>query len=204
MFEDIRRGFSNIPEEVVRLWIEPLAQNNGWPVTDGWDRRITGEDFTFWNDATWEKLEVNLAEVQYSPGHNGMIRGLFEAYIQGIENNYWRLLGEDGKRRFRRARDFIIRNEVFPQPPILMIDELERYEALDGNHRFLGYIIAYRTHEQFLASSPEDQSAFLASINQETFSPPRDIQEVWICKPNWANSERVQTRNYLRQFGMEF
>lgn len=204
MFEDIRRDFPNIPEEAVRLWIEPLAQRNGWPVNDGWDERITGETFTFWNNAVWEKLEVNLAEVEYSSGHHGMMRGLFEAYVQGAENDYWRLLGEDGKRRFRRAADFIIKNEVFPQPPILTIDELGRYEALDGNHRFLAYVIAYRTHEQFLASSREDQLAFLTSIEKESFSPPRDIQEVWICRPNWSNSGKAQTRNYLRQFGMEF
>lgn len=203
MFDEIRRDLPNIPEEAVQLWIEPLAQKNGWPVSDGWDMRITGEPFSFWNDAIWEKTRLDLTQIEFSRGHKNMMRGLHDAYISGVQNDYWRLLGNDGKTRFQRAFHFVVRNQVFPQPPILLLNEMGQYEALDGNHRFLAYVLAFRTHEQFLTSSEVEQAAFLFTLNRQSFEPPHNTQEVWVCTPNWVNSERSRTRTYLRGFGMD-
>lgn len=203
MFDEIRRDLPNIPEEAVQLWIEPLAQKNGWPVLDGWDMRITGEPFSFWNDATWEKTRLDLTQIEFSRGHNNMVRGLHDAYISGVQNDYWMLLGNDGKTRFQRAFHFVVENQVFPQPPILLLNEIGQYEALDGNHRFLAYVLAFRVHEQFLTSSEVEQAAFLSTLNRQNFEPPQNTQEVWVCTPNWANSERSRTRTHLRGFGMD-
>ncbi len=185
MFEDIRRAFPNIPEEAVRLWILPLAQKEGWPPTrqHQWDVRVTGRLFSFWNAAEWEKMDVNLSEIPYSRGFADSMLGLREAYLLGVENDYWRLLGEDGRRRFNECYIYILKNQHFPQPPILSLNDTGKYDVVDGNHRFLGFITAKSAYKAYEEMNVAQQQEFLDSLNVENLSSPNSTQEVWICKP---------------------
>jgi len=193
-FEEIKNSFTNIPDEVIRLWIEPISLKEGWPVKNGWDVRVTGEDFLFWNDSNWQKKEVDLSKLDYSRLYFDMIRGLLDAYIYNVNNSYKDLLGVDGKKRFQSALMYISKNGTFPQPPVLCVNEIGKYEILDGNHRFFAFKIAEEAYYEGLRKDN----------NMMGIKRPDLIQELWICHPNWSNSKKAEDRNRLRGQGLGF
>jgi hypothetical protein len=204
MYETIQLGVPNIPEEAIRLWLLPFAEHLGWPPTrDTWGFKIGQEPIEFWNDAAWSKETINLSELDYSRGYHDTMRGLHEAYIQGINNIYFQDLGEDGKSRFTRSLRYIVENQRFPQPPIIYPNELGAFEIMDGNHRFFSYVMAQRNYEAFSASSEEQKIRFLEGSRLKEFNEPLAEQEVWICRPNWANSDAARQRQYLRSRGLD-
>jgi len=205
MEERIKADAPNIPDEVIRLWLLGFAEHRGWPPAENgdWDLSVAGEPISFWNDAVWEKVNLDLSTLPYSRGYFDSMRGLRDAYVNNVDNQYSRDLGEDGKRRYGRCLKYIAANRVFPQPPILVLTELGEFDVLDGNHRFIAYISTERAYEDFIRATPEAQAAFLESIGSETFQLPHVIQEVWVCRPGWENSGRATLRTHLRQNGLD-
>jgi hypothetical protein len=205
MYDALHAAAPNIPEEVIRLWLLPFAEGGGFPVPQDnqWDKKKTGEEIQFWNASEWEKTTVDLSTLPYSRSYDDTMRGLRDAYHRGIQNAYWDTLGEDGKRRYENCYRYILRNRTFPQPPILSLNDVGRYDILDGNHRFFAYVSAEATGRQFEAATPQEQEAFLAVLGGERFEYPHLEQEIWICRPNWENSPSSRTRVYLRTQGCD-
>ncbi|MFZ3020295.1 MAG: hypothetical protein WA051_02130 [Minisyncoccia bacterium] len=199
MLDELKKIAPNIPDEVIKIWLLPFAEGVGLPTKDNeWDKKKTGEKIKFWDDAKWEKIKIDLSKIDYSKTYFDAMKGLHEAYVQGIHNDYSKLLGEDGKKRFWSAFVYIIKNGKFPQPPIMATDEIGKYQLLDGNHRFFAFIRVedvYLTYEQLSVSEKEN---FLEHIKMSAFNRPDICQEVWVCTPKWENSKEAQLRNFLR------
>ncbi|MEK7649592.1 MAG: hypothetical protein AAB367_01320 [Patescibacteria group bacterium] len=204
-YNKVQSSVPNIPEEVVRLWLLPWVKTLGWPPSGRiWNLRLGGESIAFWNDATWKKEKLHLPSLPYSPGYFDTMQGLHEAYIQGKENPYSRDLGENGRRRFHRSLKYIVKHRIFPKPPILYPNEIEKYEIMDGNHRFFALIAATRISEEIAEYALEEKKMFLEKMDIAELLPPENIQEVWVCRPNWENSANAKTRKYLRDNGIDF
>ncbi|MEK7516389.1 MAG: hypothetical protein AAB562_02225 [Patescibacteria group bacterium] len=203
MYEVITKVAPNIPEEVIKLWLLPFANERGFPPpsTDKWDIKITGETIAFWNDACWDKVNIDLSSIEYSKSYFDVMRGLNDAYNRGVKNDYWEHLGEDGKKRYNSFLVYILKNRKFPQPPILTINDVGKYEVLDGNHRFFGFVSAEKIYAELKSASPEQKQSFLKTLKVLTVEPPHITQEVWVCKPKWENSQNAKTRACLRSAG---
>lgn len=197
----IKEELFNIPEEVINLWIIPIAEINGWPPLDydQWDKKVTGESFSFWNDAAWEKKILNLEKIDYSSIYYDTMKGLNDAYINDKLNSYSSLT--NGKERFFNCLKYILENGNFPKPPIICLDEIDKYQILDGNHRFFAFLKSLKIYEEYKMLSSKEQDVFLKKLGIGKIVPININQEVWICRPKWENSKDAQTRQYLRKNG---
>ena len=198
-FNKIKEELFNVPEEVISLWIMPIAEIKGWPLSehDQWDKKVTGELFSFWNDATWEKKILDLEKIKYSNTYYDAMNGLNDAYINDKPNNYSSLI--NGNKRFFSCLKYILENEDFPKPPIMCLNEINEYEVLDGNHRFFAFSKALKIYEEYKMLPNQEQIKFLKKLEINNIVPTNINQEVWICKPKWENSRDAQTRQYLRK-----
>lgn len=200
ILKNIKIEFPNLPIEVINLWIFPIAEKKGWPPSEHnqWDKKVSGEQFSFWNDAKWEKVTLNLGEINYSQSYFNTMIGLRDAYMEGKQNNY--ALLENGKQRFLNCLRYILENGKFPQSPILCLDEFNEYCVLDGNHRFCAFLSAERLYKEYQTNSIEEQE-FLKKMEIANIKLPNIEQEVWICIPKWENSSDAQARLRLRELG---
>ena len=201
--EEIKLNFPKFPDEVIEFCLFPIAETEGGLPSkeNAWDTRVFGEKLNFWHDSEWKKTEVNLNSIPFSKMYVDTMKGMQDAYIDGIENSYWKHLGENGKRRFQKCLTYILKNSKFPVAPILITDEIGRHQVMDGNHRFLGLIVAERFYKEYQTLSLENRQKFLDGFKITSLKAPDSIQEVWICKPNWENNQNAQTRNLLRLSG---
>ena len=180
----IKKELFNIPEEVIEIWIFPIAKKKAWPPSE---------------HNQWDKVTINLGEINYSQSYSNTMIGLRDAYMKGKQNNYASL--ENGKQRFLNCLKYILENGKFPQPPILCLDEFNEYCILDGNHRFCAFLSAERLYKEYQTNSIEEQKIFLKTMEIANIKLPNIEQEVWMCVPKWENSPDAQTRLRLRESG---
>lgn len=201
MFDKLKNELPNIPEEVIRSWLLPFAENDGLPSSpdNEWDIRKTGETLSFWNDSKWEKITININQATYSRNHNRAIGSLIDAYVKNVNNSYYQYLGQDGKNRFLKCLHYILKNGVFPVAPIVMITHKNQYEVLDGNHRFAAYKSVNQAHLELESLPINERKPMLENLGNK----PKDFQEIWVCRPKWENSPRVTLQKQLFEKGID-
>ncbi|MGM0582956.1 MAG: hypothetical protein ACQETL_19925 [Bacteroidota bacterium] len=135
MFESIKKDLPYFPDQVIKDWLLPFAQDEGWPPTaERWQYLLKEKNLDRWRSASWELKELDFSKLVLSPRCMASLYALVRAYTLGEDNEYSRALGERGKERFHIQLHYLIDYGVFPSPPVL-IDHGEGLEIMDGNHR---------------------------------------------------------------------
>lgn len=170
MFNVIKQDLPNFPDQVVRDWIEPFAEDEGWPPTAARWRNILKEtDLDRWRSVSWELKEEDFSALVLSPSCTASMGTLLRAYIGGDENEYSQALGERGKERFQIQLHQLIDHGIFPSPPVL-VDHGEGLEIMDGNHR----VAALCAWLQW-----KDNAKFLEKLGKEP-RPLKELQPIWV------------------------
>lgn len=170
MFESIKQDLPNFPDEVIRDWIEPFAQDEGWPPTAArWRNLLKETDLDRWRSVSWELKDQDFSALVLSPSCTASLGALLRAYIGGEDNEYSQALGERGKERFHTQLHQLIDHGVFPSPPVL-VDHGEGLEIMDGNHR----IAALCAWSQW-----KENAKFLEKLGKEP-KPLKALQPVWV------------------------
>lgn len=180
---EIKKILPNFPDEIIKLWLLPFALKLGWPPEkhERWSLILAEKPIEFWRNIKWEKKEIDLSKTPFSAITRGAIKGIADAYLFGKNNNYWRELGKNGKQRFYDAYKYIAKNGILPKPLILLTNESNDYDVVDGNHRLLAFLAIKKIYDEYNTLSENDKIKYCPpGFNKEfRFS---SIQKVWIAK----------------------
>ena len=134
--------FPNLPDEIRRLWLEPIAVEYGWPFqsidesTEGtkW-KYVLGVDVTLRNFAG---LMWNLEEIEVSS--QGFCRQTIHAINTVREQNTTNkdtMFADvcDTQERFMSCVYYIRKHGVVPEPLVCLMTNEGSIDMLDGHHR---------------------------------------------------------------------
>ena len=198
MLEQIKKDLPNFPEEVITLWLLPYAEKLGWPPSEHerWNNILADKLLSVWQKTVWEKRTVDLSEIPRSRRCNEKVRGMFEAFVLGRENDYSRGLGEEGKNKFISLLKLILETGVFPEPPILYEDgqQYHQYMFCDLFGCDLNYIrrIPFGTKGQ-------DKWAYQALLDKhETPNDPQMMLEAGQMKSKKEKYFKTEVEKVIR------
>lgn len=183
-FDEVKRDLPNFPDEVIEIWLLPFAQTKGWPPGDLWGAILDYKDLNYLKKLKWEKTSVSIQDIKLTQLTIRGIKQMRVAYLDEEKNIMWDNLGEDGKKRYKNALSYIAQNGVFPKPIILQKNPDGAHDILDGNHRFLSYLVSDKLYNDFEKLSDTEK----AENNSQMFEKcgfmlckPLEFQNVWIC-----------------------
>ena len=172
--QSLKISLPNFPNDVLEEWLLPLARRLGWPPPTPlgpWASPLMERPLNFWRSVTWTLEQRPLTRAMLSSRSDDIIRGLHDAYINMIPNDYSRLLGESGRDRFYFALAFLSEHGVFPKA-IAVLEENGRLTILDGSHR----VTAYFAYEQMLS-----EPSLRANLSPGSV-PLRPLQPMWVAR----------------------
>jgi len=139
-----KRLLPNMPDELFRLYMEPMIAQHGWPfysldspTTMPWWRLFDCHDVRTISDLRWERREFQFSIGIFHRYARTQIDGLLAAHVFGVNNEYSTI--PNTTTRFYNARRYIAGSGRMPLPIVLMKDlndlRLAELRILDGNHR---------------------------------------------------------------------
>ena len=172
MFQSIKKDLPNFPDQVVRDWIQPFAEDEGWPpITERWKYLLKEMNLERWRKVTWDLEERDFTKLSLSSECMFSLQEMLRAYINDEDNVYKRDLGERGKERFHVQLHYLIDNGALSSPPVL-VDHGDGLEIMDGNHRVAALCAWYQW---------KDNPVFTAKLGREA-AVLKERQPVWIGK----------------------
>jgi hypothetical protein len=170
MFNAIKKDLPNFPDQIIKDWLEPFAEDEGWPpAAERWRYLLKETDLDRWRSVNWKLEEHDFTRLSLSLSCMASLRALLRAYVEGEDNEYFQALGERGKERFHIQLHQLIDHGVFPSPPVL-VDHGEGLEIMDGNHRIAALCAWHQLREC---------SDFLDKLGKKPV-PLSALQPVWI------------------------
>lgn len=134
-----RAMLRNMPDEVFRIYLEPLIRSNGWPFrgvdspTFGvWRNYFDGHTLKKISQLTWKREKISFRFARFHPSSKDRIRWIIGAHIYGLNTPCANVV--NGRARFIRCQRYIASTARMPVPVILM-RSYAGLRILDGNHR---------------------------------------------------------------------
>jgi hypothetical protein len=135
-----RNFFPNMPDEVFEMWLDPIAEEYGWPFKSPsdstketkWGGVFRGAPLSFWADTTWCRKQINLTTDPINRHSEYLIRTLLHGYTNGVPT----LIADvaDTEKRVRSCADYIRTYGNIPKPVVAIIRDRE-IDIVDGYHR---------------------------------------------------------------------
>ena len=175
LIDTIMATMPSVPVEVAQMWLQPIAEVNGWPPRpekhgDRWRYILQGKPIADWNRVKWEKVVRSIEFKELAPQSQLMINGLIDVYVFKKHNDFSNL--HNGQERFSRALNYVIANGTIPESLIAM-PKAGKLELVDGSHR-LAALFTYA----LLRANP--------TMSDQLSADAKDIKEnhaVWLLKP---------------------
>ena len=183
LFEKIKMDLPNFPEEVVRLWLLPFAEDIGWPPTplSEWNGKLENKNLDFWKESSWEKTSVNLDEVVFSFWQIQANKGMYAAFVLNQNNAYSQTLGEKSKIHFNKILREMLQTGIFKEPAIFFEAEPGKFNITDGNHKYLAYVRCCEIWNSIKHLSNLEKAQQASKYSVPNIVRPSRHQEVWIC-----------------------
>lgn len=177
MFQKIKKSLPNVPDEVLHLWLVPIAEGGyGWPPPEydlgKWRYVLALKSLDYWNKVRWEKIKhrfdnASIFAMTDNPLIGSSVAGIIEAHTQQKTNAFSNLV--DGKARFFSLVEYVLEHRTLPAPPIIL-QSTKGLEIIDGNHR-----LAALTHARSLI----EDTAKNASPSQKGRVQIYDEHDAW-------------------------
>lgn len=169
MFDAIKADLPNLPDEVISMWLLPMAMaGKGWPPDPhglGSWRYILGlKSLDYWRKTQWDQTTHSLEFNTLCPETRISLDHLFRAHALGEKNEYSNL--KDGKERFNSVFQYVRSHGVIPRPAIIRHKE-NGLSLLDGNHR-----VSALTAARVFWRNEASRHAIACS--------PQELQPVWV------------------------
>jgi hypothetical protein len=150
MIQRIKNTLPNFPEEVIETWLLPFAVSEGWPPkidSDGiplerWRYLLAKKRWSEIQNLSWSKETKHISIQEIGSKSLSSLIQIFEAVVLG-QSNLMSMSIPDLKQRFENIVDYISQNGEMPNPPILYINDMNKYEVFDGNHRLSAYYYCF-------------------------------------------------------------
>ena len=135
-----RKFFPNMPDEVFEMWLEPIAEDYGWPFQDSsdsikgtkWSGIFGNYDLNFWTTIEWSRIEIEIYPELFTDITCRHLIAIIDCCVESAFTITANLL--DTKDRFRACAEFISTNGTIPKP-IVAVVRSRKVEIVDGNHR---------------------------------------------------------------------
>lgn len=132
----------DLPEEVFKLWIEPLVAADGWPFHSDsfgkpwgvWSQYFVGEPVKTFNQLRWERQQIVLDFASFEPHSRNIIKWVIGAHVHGQLTPVTQIKKGRGKESFLISRKFIQRAGRV-HTPVVLWKQSGGYKIMDGNHR---------------------------------------------------------------------
>ena len=139
-----KRLLPNMPEELFRLYMEPMIIQHGWPfyslespTTMPWSQLFDCHDIRTISELFWQRHEFPFSIRVFHRYSQRQIKGLVATHVFGDTNEYSSL--PNTKARFIQAQSYLGESGRMPVPVVLMKDAntqtIDELRILDGNHR---------------------------------------------------------------------
>ena len=149
MFELIKKTFPKFPDEVIKEWLLPFAEEEGWPPRLGFDsvpldrwRYLLGlKPFNVLKNLDWKEEYCHISIHDIEPNSQKSLIWIFESAILGKHNSMSNTIS-DLENRFKSVVKYIQSHGKMPKPPVLYFEN-GKYFIFDGNHRLSAYYYAF-------------------------------------------------------------
>jgi len=149
MIRLIKDTLPNFPDEVIKEWLLPFAESEGWPPQLGSDgiplkrwRYLLGlRPFGFFQRLNWKKEHKHISIHEIAEKSQPALVQIFEAAIFGRQNMMSSSIS-NLKERFESVVRYIESCGSMPNAPVLL-SENDKYYIFDGNHRLSAYYYCY-------------------------------------------------------------
>jgi len=193
LFKEIKRDLINFPDEAIREWLLPYANEIGWPsLNKRWEGIFFGKTLEFWKTTSWTKKKLDLTAIPFSIITVNGLNEMRQAYMFSVDNLYKRII-KDGPQRYLHTLSYALR---YDKPPgiVCLLYENNQYSIVDGNHRILGWLVsrdAIRAIAKMEKSDNKEHKERLVRLRQSmrkkwgtsSIAPFSSIQEVWVATP---------------------
>ncbi|MFA5270445.1 MAG: hypothetical protein WC400_02450 [Patescibacteria group bacterium] len=185
----IKKDLPNFPNEVITDWLEPYANQIGWPPNNArWLGILAGKSLAFWRGVTWKKVRQNLEQILFTPDARQGIEDMYSAYVKGsrgVRYDFRELAEESGKKRFLNIAIYMAQHGEFPKP-VAFLKVGEGHQIVDGNHRFLAWYYFKIMQKKFVDMSDSDRRQAFPNLSDRLIDDllafPSE-QLVWIAEP---------------------
>jgi len=145
MIKLIKDSLPNFPDEVIKEWLLPFAESEGWPPQLGYDgvplnqwRYLLGlRPFVLFQRLDWKKEYKHISIHEIVIEYQQALVQIFEAAILGRQNIMSSRIS-NLKERFESVVRYIKTHGSMPKAPALLLEK-GKYYILDGNHRLSAY-----------------------------------------------------------------
>jgi hypothetical protein len=165
---DIKKDLPNFPDEVIDMWILPLASQSttGWPPpnpfgSSRWQWILGEKNLDWWKKVNWKLEETDCSFGKLARGTQNTIQNMLASHIDGEENAY----GADPERFFNQLV-YVLKHGKFCKP-IAVVPVESGLSVVDGNNRIAA-------HACVLSASFPAEFARKGSVQL-----PSQVQRVW-------------------------
>lgn len=137
-----------MPEQVFKLYIEPLIKDLGWSytspssiVSQGWYEAFDRHQLNVIVELKWDSGETNYGSLKFHPDSARRLDWILEAHLDGLVNPCSSV--RNGKQRLESSVAYIERSHRLPNPVVFM-DSPQGFRILDGNHRLAAALLVSR------------------------------------------------------------
>jgi hypothetical protein len=166
--QDIKRDLPNFPDEVIEIWLLPIAnqQGMGWPPpnpfeSSDWKWVLGEKNLDWWKKVKWTLEDTDCSFEKLAGGTQHTIQKMLDAHIGGEKNAY-----DAAPERFFDQLKHILKNGTFPKP-IIIVPVKSGLSVIDGNNRIAAHACAL---------SPSLPAGLLEKIGGQLPSP---TQQAW-------------------------
>lgn len=136
-----RDFFPYMPDEIFDVWLQPIADDYGWPFkksnesTKGtkWAGVFGDHNLDFWTSAKWSFRELVFSPELFTDFCQFRLKSIRKGFEEGIPTLWVGVA--DTKERFRACADFIRANGAIPGSIIVLDRGGFGLDVVDGNHR---------------------------------------------------------------------
>lgn len=139
--DQVKADLPNFPSDIIVQWMGYYAESDGWPPTGRrWETLLGGRPLTYWRSIYWAEQQLS-ADIAFEFETENRVAEIVRANLYNEDNAYRRFFEpEEAKRRMAQLLAYLKAHGTVPCAPILLSHD-NRYEILDGNHRFAAFRI---------------------------------------------------------------
>jgi hypothetical protein len=137
-YQEARKLFPNMPEEIFELWLDERIDDLGWPIEGTtWENVLRNKSLDYWQRIKWRKQRLLIEDLEsFTECSKNLMAGLSRSVFLKMDNEHRRVMGDVSDEKVKKIRNHLAENSVLPGELILIIDD-GKYEIVDGSHRLV-------------------------------------------------------------------